>query len=168
MFARPDRDNGALSESYLIPSSHGFTQMVAQPPALLSLSSWSDSQLGVRGALKIIFQSPAFLFSVWFRSWAASQNCMYFFNFNFLKCILFPAALGLHCCMWLSLAAMRRGYSSLWSSAASHCGGFSRWGPQLWSTESVVLVPGLSCPTANGIFLDQGAKPCPLHRQVYS
>ena len=33
---------------------------------------------------------------------------------------------------------------------------------------SVVTTLGLSCPTACGIFLDQGLNPCPLHRQADS
>ena len=71
----------------------------------------------------------------------------------------------------------------------SHCSGFSCCGSkgsrlagtrcqQLWHTGSVVVacrlqnmgllvvVPGLSCSTACGIFLDQGLNPCPLHWQV--
>ena len=31
-----------------------------------------------------------------------------------------------------------------------------------------VVMPGLSCPTACGIFLDQGISPCPLHWLVGS
>ena len=71
----------------------------------------------------------------------------------------------------------------------SRCSGFSCCGSkgsrlvgtrcqQLWHTSSVVVacrlqsmgllvvVPGLSCSTACGIFLDQGLNPCPLHWQV--
>ena len=33
---------------------------------------------------------------------------------------------------------------------------------------SVVVVHGLSCSVAYGIFLDQGGNPCPLHWQVDS
>ena len=87
----------------------------------------------------------------------------------------------------LSPVAVRRDYSLLW------CSGFSLQWPlflskgsrlvgtrcqQLWHTGSVVgacrlqdmgllvVVPGLSCSTACGIFLDQGLNPCPLHWQV--
>ena len=60
----------------------------------------------------------------------------------------------------------------------SHCGGFSCCGaqtpgarasvviaqfPWLQHTGSVVLVHGLSCSAACGIFLDQGSNPCLLH-----
>ena len=71
----------------------------------------------------------------------------------------------------------------------SRCSGFSCCGSkgsrlvgtrcqQLWHTSSVVVacrlqsmgllvvVPGLSCSTACGIFLDQGLNPCPLHWQT--
>ena len=63
----------------------------------------------------------------------------------------------------LSLVASSKGYSSLW------CVGYSL----LWlllsrSTGSryagsVVVVQGLSCSAACGIFPDQGSNPCPLH-----
>ena len=88
----------------------------------------------------------------------------------------------------LSLVAASRGYSSL------QCMGFSLWWLfLLWSTGSrsmgfsscgtwvsscgsrasqsagsVVVVHGLSCSVACGIFPDQGSKPCPLHWQADS
>ena len=41
------------------------------------------------------------------------------------------------------------------------CAGFSsRWFLFLWSTGSVVVVHGLSCPGACGIFPDQGLNHC--------
>ena len=39
---------------------------------------------------------------------------------------------------------------------------------KLWNTGSAVVVHGLSCPVACGIFLNQGSNPCPLSWQVYS
>ena len=36
----------------------------------------------------------------------------------------------------------------------------------LYSTGSVVVVHGLSCPATSGIFLDQGSNPHPLHWQA--
>ena len=71
---------------------------------------------------------------------------------------------------------------------ASHCGGFScRTARTLGHTDfsscntqaqqlflmdsragSVVVVSGLSCSTARGIFPDHGRNLCPLHRQVDS
>ena len=78
----------------------------------------------------------------------------------------------------LSLVAKSRAYSWLW------CVGFSWWWLLSWSTGSrrvgfsgfssqapehvgwVVVVQGLSCPAAGGIFPDQRLNPCPLHRQV--
>ena len=68
----------------------------------------------------------------------------------------------------LSLVAASGGYSSLWYA------GFSlRWLLLLRSTGSrhvgsVVVVHGLSCSAACGIFPDQGSNPCPLHWQVDS
>ena len=38
----------------------------------------------------------------------------------------------------------------------------------LQGTGSVVVVYGLSCPVACGIFADQGSNPCPLHWQADS
>ena len=53
----------------------------------------------------------------------------YFFFYKFIY--LFLAALGLHCCAWVSLVAESGGYSSL------RCTGFSlRWLLLLWSMGS--------------------------------
>ena len=41
----------------------------------------------------------------------------------------------------------------------------AREAPRLWSIGSVVVVHGLSCSTACGIFLDQGLNPCLLQWQ---
>ena len=38
----------------------------------------------------------------------------------------------------------------------------------LWHLGLVVVVHGLSCSVAFGIFLDQGLNPCPVHSQVDS
>ena len=89
--------------------------------------------------------------------------------------------LGLCCCLSFSLVAVSGGYSSL------QCVGFSmqwlpffqRMGsrvlgleqlqfPGLWSTGLIVVVHGLSCSVACGIFPDQGSNPCLLHWQVGS
>ena len=50
---------------------------------------------------------------------------------------------------------------------ASHCGDLSccrAW--DLGARASVVVAYRFSCPTACGIFLDQGSNPCPLHWQA--
>ena len=60
-----------------------------------------------------------------------------------------------------SLVAVSGGYSSL------RCIGFSCSGaraPGAWA--SVVVVHGLSCSAACGIFPDQGSNPCSLHWQA--
>ena len=63
----------------------------------------------------------------------------------------------------LSLVAVSKSYSFL------HCMGFSLWWLMLlWSKVSVVVAHRLSCPSACGIFLDEGWNPCPLHWQVDS
>ena len=67
------------------------------------------------------------------------------------------AALGLWCCSWAFSSC------SVW---ASHCNGFSCCRAQaLGHAGSVVVVHGLSCPVACGIFLDQWLNLCLLHWQ---
>ena len=105
----------------------------------------------------------------------------------FLKFIyfiyLFLAALVLRCCVRLSLVVASEGYSSLrcagfllqWLLLLRIMGsrrvGFSScgaWAQQLWRVGSVVVVHGLSCSAACGIFPDWGLNPCPLHWQADS
>ena len=81
---------------------------------------------------------------------------------------LFMTALGLHRCMWgFSSCGEPGAYSSLW------CMGFSlQWLLLLQSmgsrhVASEVVVHGLSCPMACGIFLDR-LNHCLLHRQADS
>ena len=84
----------------------------------------------------------------------------FFHNFIYLLFIYF----GLHCVFvamhGLSLVAASEGDSSL------RCEGFSlRWlrgARALGAQASVVVMHGLSCSAACGIFLDQGLNPCPL------
>ena len=65
---------------------------------------------------------------------------------------------------WLrGVSLLRVGFHPL------QCGGSSlSWLLLLQSAGSVVVRHGLSCPTACGIFQNQGSNPCPLHRQVNS
>ena len=78
------------------------------------------------------------------------------------------AALGLRCCARAFSSCGERG---LLFTAVS---GFSlQWLLLLQSmgsrhAGSVVVVHGLSCSAACGIFLDQGSNPCPLHWQADS
>ena len=78
------------------------------------------------------------------------------------------AALGLRCCVRAFSSCGKRG---LLFTAVS---GFSlQWLLLLQSmgsrhAGSVVVVHGLSCSAACGIFLDQGSNPCPLHWQADS
>ena len=93
---------------------------------------------------------------------------------------LFLAVLGLPSCLDFSLVVTSRGYSLL-QFPASYFGGFSCWGAQALghtysvvsacrpqNVSSVVVVLGLSCSAACGIFPDQGLNPCPLPWQVDS
>ena len=59
--------------------------------------------------------------------------------------------------------------SSSCGAQASRCSGFFFCRPQaLGWWLSIVVVPGLSCPIAGEIFLDQGLNLCPLHWQLDS
>ena len=80
----------------------------------------------------------------------------------------------------LSLVAVSRGHSSsrctgsslrwllLLQGMGSRCASSVVVAHVLWSTGSVVVVHGLICSTACGVFPDQGSNPCPLHWQVDS
>ena len=47
---------------------------------------------------------------------------------------------------------------------ASRCSGLSCQGAQALDTRALVFAPrGLICPTACGVFLEQGSNLCPLH-----
>ena len=112
-----------------------------------------------------------------------SVVCSFFFFFFFNFCLhwVFVAARG------LSLVVASGAYSSL------RCAGFSLWwllvaehrlqarglqqlqhagsvvmAPGLQSIGLVVVVHGLSCSVACGIFPDQGSNSCPLHWQADS
>ena len=74
------------------------------------------------------------------------------------------AALGFLAFQQLSLVAVSEGYSSLWCQVF-----LPPWTLLFQSTGSrsvgsVVVVRGLSCPKACGIFLEQGLSLCPLQR----
>ena len=70
--------------------------------------------------------------------------------------------LGLRCCEFF-LAPASRGYPSLW------CAGLSlQWRLLLWSTGLIVVVHGLSCSGACGIFPGHRSNPSLLHWQVDS
>ena len=82
---------------------------------------------------------------------------------------VFMAALGLHCCSrafsscgerGLLFVAVCRLLLAVASLVTEH------WLLGAWA--SVVVVHGLSCSTACGIFPDQGSNPCPLPWQADS
>ena len=69
----------------------------------------------------------------------------------------------------LSLVAASGGPLSSCSARASRYSGFSSCGAQaLGHMGSGVAAHGLSCPTAYGIFLEQGSNPRPPHWQADS
>ena len=93
--------------------------------------------------------------------------------------IFFLAVLGLHCFVGLPLAGESGGYSlvavlrllTLLTCLGAERGlqgpqasvavarGLGSRGPGPWSTGSVDVGPGLSCPAACGVFLDRGLTP---------
>ena len=67
----------------------------------------------------------------------------------------------------LSSVAASGGRLSSCSARATQCSGFLSWRAQaLGHVGSEVAAHGLSCPTAYGIFLDQGSNPRPPHWQA--
>ena len=90
---------------------------------------------------------------------------LFFSNFK-IFIYLFLAVLGLRCCTQAFSSCVRVTlHCGAW---ASHCGGFSCRAWALGALASVVVVHGLSCSAAGGIFPDQGSNLCPLHWQVDS
>ena len=87
---------------------------------------------------------------------------------------LFLAVLALRCCAGFSLVAERRGCSLaveqelLVAVASLVAYGLRSCSSRALSTSSAVVVHGLSCSAACGIFLDQGSNLCLLHWQVDS
>ena len=81
-----------------------------------------------------------------------------------LSFFLFLAALGVRCCAWTFSSGGEWGLLSNCGAEASHSDGFSCCTPQgLEPSSSLVVAYRLICPTAYGIFLDQGLNPCSLH-----
>ena len=83
--------------------------------------------------------------------------------------------------MWAFSSCSERGLLSSCSAQISHCSGFSRcraWAPGTQASVvaahgfsragSLVVAHGPSCPTACGIFLDQGLNLRPLHYKADS
>ena len=106
-----------------------------------------------------VFKFASYFF--FFNSFLKKFLLIYLFSYLWL-CWVFVSVRG------LSLVVASGGHSS------SRCAGLSLSRPLLlWSTGSrragsVVVVHGLSCSEACGIFPDQGSNPCPLHWQVDS
>ena len=89
----------------------------------------------------------------------------------------FLAALGLCCCIWAFFSCAAQLLIVVASLVVEHR--LQAHGPQLVAAQgliscgsralqcrSVVVVRGLSCSVAYGIFLDQGLNLCPLHQQA--
>ena len=99
-------------------------------------------------------------------------NFSFFFNF----CFRVLVALGLHCCMQAFsscgeqglLFVVVHGILIVIASTVAEHRLKGAWLQQRWRTAPVVVVHGLSCPSACGIFPDQGFNLCPQHWQVDS
>ena len=89
--------------------------------------------------------------------------------------------MGLCCCTQAFSSCGERGATLHFGAWASRCSGFSCCGALalgirasvvvargLHSTGSLVVVHGVSCSAARGIFPNQGSNPCPLHWQADS
>ena len=69
---------------------------------------------------------------------------------------------------WAGSLLLHMGFLSV-VSGASHHAGFSCSGARALGHKGFLAVaPGLSCPEASGVFLDQVSNPCPLHWQAGS
>ena len=102
-------------------------------------------------------------------SWSWTQyapNWILFLKNLFFS--LFLATLGLHCCSQSFSSCSKQGLPSSCRARASHWGGFSfcRIQGSRVCRPSVVSLHGFSCPSACGIFLDQGSIPCALHWRI--
>ena len=91
---------------------------------------------------------------------------IYVLIYYFWLCWVFFAVRG------LSRVVVHWPFVEMASCMVEH-GLYSAWASvvvalQLWSTGSIVVVHGRSCPVARGIFPDQGTKPRPLHWQADS
>ena len=109
------------------------------------------------------------------------KNLFYLFIYFWLHWV-FVAVHGLSLAVASGGCSLLRcaGFSLWWllllQNTGSRCTGFSSCGMRasvvvargLQSAGSVVVVHGLSCSAACGIFLDQDSNPCPLHWQADS
>ena len=88
---------------------------------------------------------------------------------DFIYLFYFLPAVGLRCCAWAFFSCGERELLFICGAWASHCGGFSCCEAEaVCIRASVVVVHGLSCPMACGIFWDQGLNPDLLHWQADS
>ena len=90
-----------------------------------------------------------------------------FFNFIYFYLFIFGCVGSSFLCEGF-LQLWRVGTTPHRGAWASHCRGLSLRSVGSRRAGSVVVVHGLSCSAACGIFLDQGSNPCPLHRQADS
>ena len=67
---------------------------------------------------------------------------------------------------WYTVSFLLCGLFSSYGAWAFHCGGFFCGEQVVRNAGLIVVVSGFSCPTACGIFLDQGSNPSPLHWQI--
>ena len=94
------------------------------------------------------------------RAWVKGMIFFWGFFYNFIFTFGYAGSLLLP---RLFSSCDKQALVSSCGMQVSHCSGFS-----MQSGGSGVVVLGLSCCTACGIFLDQGSSPCPLDWQVDS
>ena len=103
--------------------------------------------------------------------WRTASPCafIFFLHFIYLFSYLLLAVLALHCCKGFSVVVAGGGYSLDTIYWTSHCCGFSCCRAQALEPLGFSSCgTWLSCPTARGIFLDQGSNPCTLLWQADS
>ena len=94
-------------------------------------------------------------------------NCTILFIFDGAGSSLLRGFSLVVVCVFLTVVLLLLWSTGLWASVMA-AGGSIPGAPRLWSSGSIVVVHGLSCSMACGIFLDQGSNPCLLHWQVDS
>ena len=135
------------------------------------MDSWIDASGIWQKGLGWYLQNAHFFFSfLWVKISVIQKhvNHIFWFVSTFTVFLSFGCIWPSLLCAGFSVVVVSKGYSPLqWAGFPLQC--FSCCGAQpLGSEASVVVANGLSCPTAHGIFPDQGSNLCPLHWKVDS
>ena len=135
----------------------------------MTLEIFWGFQLSVDGIL-LIYLMICYCFDLnfWFvfvRLIGVRFNCIERPVFWLLFWLFEGCVQGLCSCLLAFSGCGKWGISRCGAQASHYCG-FSRCRAWAQGTGSVVVGHRLSCPTADGVFPDQGSNPCPLRRQA--